>query len=107
MKSPRSRGKRTFAKPSTQAKILSKSMYNSGLISGLGTSHSYEASLKLAAQWLRGSGRGALHELTPKAAKAYLYERSREIGQKTLDRDRQALQAVLRQLGKLSDKQRL
>lgn len=107
IKSLSSREKRTFAKPSTQAKILSKSMYNSGLVSGLGTSHSYEASLKLAAQWLRGSGRGALHELTPKAAKAYLYERSKEVGQKTLDRDRQALQAVLRQLGKLSDKQRL
>lgn len=107
IKSPRSREKRTFANPSTQAKILSKAMYNSGLVSGLGTSHSYEASLKLAAQWLRGAGRGALHELTPKAAKAYLYERSREVGQKTLDRDRQALQAVLRQLGRLSDKQRL
>ncbi|MDD1016949.1 site-specific integrase [Pseudomonas rubra] len=106
-KSSGAKERRTFAKPSTQAKILSKSMYNSGLISGLGTSHSYEASLKLAAQWLRSSGRGALHELTPKAAKAYLHERSREVGQKTLDRDRQALQAVLRQIGKLNDKQRL
>lgn len=102
-----SKAKRTFAKASTQAKALSKSMYNSGLVSGLGTSHSYEASLRLAANWLRDSGRGALHELTPKAARIYLYQRSKEVGQKTLDRDRQALQAVLRQIGKLQEKQRL
>jgi integrase len=106
-KNPHAKERRTFAKPSTQARALSKSMYNSGVISGLGTSHSYEASLKLAAQWLRSSGRGALHELTPKAARAYLSERSKEVGQKTLDRDRQALQAVLRQIGRINDKQRL
>jgi integrase len=82
-------------------------MYNSGLVSGLGTSHSYEASLRLAANWLRGSGRGALHELTPKAAKIYLHQRSKDVGQKTLDRDRQALQSVLRLTGKLGNKQRL
>lgn len=82
-------------------------MFNSGRISGLGTSLSYESSLKLAADWFRITGRGPLHQLTPKAAKAYLYERAKFVGQKTLDRDRQALQAVLRQNGKFSDKQRL
>lgn len=103
----KSKGKRTFAKASTQAKTLSKSMYNSGLVSGLGTSHSYEASLKLAANWLRESGRGALHELTPKAARMYLHQRSKDVGQKTLDKDRQALQSVLRLTGKLGSSQRL
>jgi len=82
-------------------------MFNSGRISGLGTSHSYESSLKLAADWLRSTGRGSLHELTPKAARAYLYERAKVVGQKTLDRDRQSLQALLRQNGQLSEKQRL
>jgi hypothetical protein len=82
-------------------------MFNSNRIAGLGTSLSYESSLKLAAEWLQTSGRGALFELTPKAAKLYLHERARIVGQKTLDRDRQALQAVLRQNGRLSEKQRL
>lgn len=103
----RSNGKRTFAKASSQAKALSKSMYNSGLVSGLGTSHSYEASLRLAANWIRQSGRGALHELTPKAARLYLQHRSKDVGQKTLDKDRQALQSVLRLTGKLGNSQRL
>ena len=82
-------------------------MFNSGRISGLGTSLSYEISLKLAADWLRKTGRGPLHQLTPKAAKAYLYERAKSVGQKTLDRDRQSRQAVLRQNGKFGEKQRL
>ena len=103
----KSKGKRTFAKASTQAKTLSKSMYNSGLVSGLGTSHSYEASLKLVANWLRESGRGALHELTPKAAGMYLHQRSKDVGQKMLDKDRQALQSVLRLTGKFGRNQRL
>ncbi|MGP4929853.1 hypothetical protein ACTXKG_22305, partial [Pseudomonas lundensis] len=66
---------RTFAKPTSQAKALSKAMYNANQISGLGTSHSYEASLKLAAQWLKSNGRGSLYEMSPKAAKQYLNER--------------------------------
>lgn len=98
---------RTFARPESQAKDLSKAMFNSGRISGLGTSHSYESSLKLAATWLLRNGRGPLHQLTPKSARAYLDERSKIVGQKTLDRERQALQAVLRQNGKFTDKQRL
>ncbi|HDS1779732.1 TPA: site-specific integrase [Pseudomonas putida] len=101
------KAQRIFAKGASQAKGLSKAMFNSGRISGLGTSLSYESSLKLAADWFRITGRGALHQLTPRAAKAYLYERAKAVGQKTLDRDRQALQAVLRQNGTFSDKQRL
>ncbi|MEO8644020.1 site-specific integrase [Pseudomonas sp.] len=104
---PLQKANRTFAKPKTQARELSKAMFNSNRIAGLGTSLSYESSLRLAAEWLQASGRGALFELTPKAAKFYLYERAKVVGQKTLDRDRQALQAVLRQNGKLSEKQRL
>lgn len=93
---------RVFAKPTSQAQALSKAMYNSNQISGLGTSHSYEASLKLAAEWLKHNGRGSLYELSPKAAKQYLNERAKQVGQKTLDRDRQALQAVLRATGRFN-----
>lgn len=63
--------KRTFAKPKTQATALSKAMFNSGRLSSLGTSHSYEASLKLAAEWLKHNGRGSLVELTPKEGLKY------------------------------------
>ena len=103
----KSKNGRTFAKAKTQAVALSKAMYNSGRLASLGTSHSYEASLRLAAEWLKRNGRGSLVELTPKAAKQYLNERAALIGQKTLDRDRQALQAVLRATGKFSEKNRL
>jgi len=103
----KSKNGRTFAKAKTQAVSLSKAMYNSGRLASLGTSHSYEASLRLAAEWLKRNGRGSLVELTPKAAKQYLNERAALIGQKTLDRDRQALQAVLRATGKFSEKNRL
>lgn len=82
-------------------------MFNSNRIAGLGTSLSYESSLKLAAEWLLASGRGALTKLTPKAAKIYLHDRAKLVGQKTLDRDRQALQALLRQNGTFNEKQRL
>lgn len=99
--------KRTFAKPKTQAIALSKAMFNSGRLASLGTSHSYEASLKLAAEWLKYNGRGSLFELTPKAAKQYLNERAHQVGQKTLDRDRQALQAVLRATGRFNEEGRL
>lgn len=82
-------------------------MFNSGRVASLGTSHSYEASLKLAAEWLKNNGRGSLVELTPKAAKQYLTERAHQVAQKTLDRDRQALQALLRSTGRLNENGRL
>ena len=107
IKSAKNKAQRTFAKPTSQAKALSKAMYNANQISGLGTSHSYEASLKLAAQWLKDTGRGSLYELSPKAAKQYLSERAKLVGQKTLDRDRQALQAVLRATGRFNSKGRI
>jgi integrase len=107
MKPAKKKAQRTFAKPTSQAKALSKAMYNANQISGLGTSHSYEASLKLAAQWLKNNGRGSLYELSPKSAKQYLNERAKQVGQKTLDRDRQALQAVLRATGRFNSKGRI
>lgn len=82
-------------------------MFNSNRISGLGTALSYESSIKLAAEWLKASGRGSIFELTPKAAKIFLAERAKSVGQKTLDRDRQAIQAVLRASGRISETGRL
>lgn len=98
---------RIFSNPKSQAQTLSKAMFNSKRLASLGTSHSYETSLTLAAVWLKGTGRGSLLELSPKAAKAFLMERAKTVGQKTLDRDRQALQAVLRHIGRFNEVGRL
>lgn len=106
-KTKNTKNPRVFAKASTQSRELSKALYNSNSIASLGTSYSYEASLKLAAEWLQKNGRGSLYELSPKSAMAYLRSRLSVVGQKTLDRDRQALQAVLRQNGRLTADQRL
>lgn len=86
---------------------MSKAMFNSNRLASLGTSHSYENSLALVASWLRSTGRGSLVELSPKTAKAFLTERAKIVGQKTLDRDRQALQAVLRHIGRFNESGRL
>lgn len=48
-------------------------------LTGLGTSLSYENSLRLAADWLQKKGRGSLFELTPKAARIYLAERPQQL----------------------------
>lgn len=62
-----------------------------------GTERNYEQALTGAAQFLKDMGfQGGLHrELNATTAEMYLEMRSQEVGQKTLDLDRQALQAVL------------
>ena len=62
-----------------------------------GTERNYEQALAGAAQFLKDMGlHGGLHrELTRETAEMYLEMRSQEVGQKTLDLDRQAMQAVL------------
>ncbi|WP_246238036.1 site-specific integrase [Pseudomonas akapageensis] len=98
---------RTFAKPRTQAQVMSKAMFNSNRLASLGTSLSYEGSLTLVANWLHKTGRGSLIEISPKAAKVFLAERAKTVSQKTLDRDRQALQALLRHTGRFHEAGRL
>lgn len=62
-----------------------------------GTERNYEQALTGFAEFLKDAGlQGGLHrELTTATAEMYLEMRSQEVGQKTLDMDRQALQAVL------------
>jgi hypothetical protein len=60
-----------------------------------GTERNYEQALKGCAEFLKENRMDTLRELTADKAMAYLEARSQEVSQKTLDMDRQALQAVL------------
>lgn len=66
-----------------------------GKIHSLGTERNYEQALKGVAEFIQARKLGDLRGLTRETAVAYLEARSQEVGQKTLDLDRQAMQAVL------------
>ena len=59
------------------------------------TEQNYEQSLKGMAEFLKENRMGDLRGLVADKATAYLEARSQQVGQKTLDMDRQAIQAVL------------
>ncbi|MEO4046763.1 site-specific integrase [Pseudomonas sp. CAU 1711] len=98
---------RTFAKSRTQAKKTARTLWQRGNIAGLGTSRTYEDGLKLVSDWMRKNGGGALEQLSIKRARQYLAERATQVSQSTLDRDRQAIQALLQHTGKLGSDQTL
>lgn len=98
---------RTFAKGRTQAKRATREMHKNGQIAGIGTARTYADGLKNVHEWMRKNGGGSLQELSAKRARQYLAERAQQVGQSTLDRDRQALQSLLKQTGRLTAEQRL
>lgn len=107
-KKARSSKKHTFAKPAGQAKRLCIEMFKNSEIASLGTSRNYADGLKRFAEWLRDNRCGPLDQAASiSRASRFLSERAKEVGQKTLDRDRQAVQALLRHSGKLDAKGRL
>lgn len=66
---------------------------NDGKIHSVGGMRNYKAGLKAAGKWLEKKGnRQGLDKMTPELAEAYLKDRAKSVSQKTLDRDRQALQ---------------
>jgi hypothetical protein len=67
----------------------------SGRIHSVGTARNYEQALKGVATWQAQHRTGSLTTLTPAQALAYLQARAAVVRQKTLDLDRQALQAHL------------
>ena len=82
-------------------------MHKNGKMAGLGTARTYAEGLKNVHEWMRKNGGGSLQELSIKRARQYLAERAKQVGQSTLDRDRQALQSLLQQTGRLTAEQRL
>lgn len=100
----------SFAKVEKQAHKLAVEMYRDGEIASLGTQRNYESCLKTFGEWLKWELREdkvSLRDLTIEQAQNYLKERAEQVGQKTLDQDRQALQKLLHHTGKLDEKTNL
>lgn len=97
-----------FAKPQKQARSAIKLVQRSGGLQSVGTGRNYEQALTRAAEYARAQRiAGGLHGLTREVAVSYLEARGQVVGQKTLDLERQGLQAYLRSSGKLEVSDRL
>lgn len=86
-------GKVSFRSAASQAQHAARGLE----LDSQGTERNYQQALTGAAQFLKDMGltSGLHRELTPETAQMYLEIRSQEVGQKTLDLDRQAMQAVI------------
>lgn len=65
------------------------------ILKSVGTVRNYESSLSKVAQYAKTNLNCGLKDLTTKQVYQYLADRSVEVGQKTLDMERQALQAMM------------
>ena len=96
----------SFRKPSKQARHALESLTaigtprhgnkEAGRIHSQGTKRTYESQLSVFTKYLQQHRLGDLQNFTLKTALLYLEDRCAEVGQSTLDLDRQALQAVLK-----------
>lgn len=95
----------SFRKPKAQAERAVKKMLKIGdarhtnkqdlKIHSLGTKRNTVQALTRVAEWIKENRFGDLRSLTPEKAIQYLEERSEEVGQKTLNQERQAIQKLL------------
>lgn len=83
-----------FASPERQAASVMKALQGDTLRS-VGTVRNYEQSLIRVAEFLQSNRLGDLRSLTLEKAIAYLETRGQEIGQKTLDMERQSIQCMM------------
>jgi integrase len=76
-----------------------KALQGSALHS-VGTVRNYEQALTRVGEWVRASRccQGDLRKLTPELALDYLRQRGETVGQKTLDMERQAIQAMMQHI---------
>lgn len=66
------------------------------VLRSVGTVRNYEAALTRVAEWAKSEKiSGGLTAITPELAVAYLEQRGQEVGQKTLDMERQAMQVMM------------
>ena len=96
-----------FAKPETQAQKLAKNLYKQKIIKSLGTARSYKTALIKIARWSKDIGINGVQGMSLQDAYKYLDYRSELVGQKTLDMERQAIQAMFKLNGKLGPKETL
>ena len=97
--------RRSFRSPEKQAeKSVSRVLalgqprhdnQDDGKIHSVGTARAYQQALMGVAQWLKSTGNHmGLNHITTEQAQAYLEHRAENVGQKTLDLDRQALRIL-------------
>ena len=99
---------RKTALPERQAKSVAKSLQKSGSIKSVKSLGNYEERLVQVAKNMAEYGlTGEIRDLTPQTALYYLDVRAEEIGQKTLDMERQAIQAMMHLMGTLPEKETL
>ena len=90
-----------------QAANVMKQMQGKNL-SSVGTIRNYEERLSIVAQTVNANFQCGLRDLTVAQAHQYLTDRSAEVGQKTLDMERQAIQSMMQNVtGKLGQTEKL
>lgn len=87
-----------FAKAETQAASVINALQRSGAIQSLRTADNYRQALTQVCRFVKSERLGSLRNLTPEQAISYLEMRGEEIGQKTLDQERHAIQAMMQHL---------
>lgn len=90
-----------FAKAETQAENVVKGLTKARIIKSYGTARNYEQALRTVAKWTKQNKVNGLQSLTPDIARYYLEYRAEAVGQKALDMERQAIQAMMQLNGKL------
>ncbi len=101
---------RYFVKsPEQQALSVGKALQKSDAIDSVRTLLNYTERLEQVAKNMPEFGlKGEIRDLTPETATQYLEARGQDIGQKTLDMERQAIQSMLTHVtGKLEQGERL
>lgn len=83
-----------FAGPAKQAKSVMKRLQGTH-IESVGTVRNYEERLLQIATHLKDHRLGGLRDMTPASALDYLRQRASSVSQKTLDMERQAIQAMM------------
>lgn len=99
---------RRFSSPEKQAEKMAAAVgrdFNSELKS-VRTIANYQQALKNVALTQVNNGQH-LRDITPERAQAYLETRANEVGQKTLDMERQALQKLMQMTGALNPTEKL
>ncbi|EPS7269541.1 site-specific integrase [Vibrio cholerae] len=78
------------------------------ILSSVGTVRNYEERLSIVAQHANAEFKCGLRDLTVEQAHQYLTDRAAEVGQKTLDMERQAIQSMMQNVtGKLGKTEKL
>ncbi|HRW67002.1 MAG TPA: site-specific integrase [Candidatus Competibacter sp.] len=96
-----------FAAPAKQAARVMQHLQGR-VFPSVGTVRNYEQALTRVAEYTRAQRLDGLRALTPADAIHYLEQRGQTVGQKTLDMERQAIQAMLHHVsGQLPRDQRL